>query len=223
MGEFTREKSAAISALPSVSYGRSQEMQDDLDIETLTGSSMGVRFVDLKAYKGLDASAGGPSAPGKDAGGGVVINVLKTRLSDPDHIYVAISPDVTDSTLIHQLAHVLDYLGGSKQMPGAAKPLSYDAGIPSDHLEHPHEFGYWLDYLRKRFDVPLDAEDTIVSLLYENGLLIKGEEIERRDTVLLKSKSERILRFLSEKSGEIDEMIRDLPGYIGPRKGEESA
>jgi len=222
LGEFTLEMSAAITSLPAVSYGRSQEMLDSLDIKKLTGSSSGIKFVDLNAYRALDVSAGKTAVQGRESSGGVVINVLKTQRSDPDHVYVAISPDVADSTLIHQLAHVLDYLGGSKREPGMAKPLSFDLGIPTDHLEHLHEFGYWLDYLQQRFFVQLDAEDTIISFLHANGLLIRTEEVERQDPMILKSKSERILRFLSEKSTEIDEMIRDLPGYIGPRKGDGS-
>jgi hypothetical protein len=223
MNEFTVEMSGSITALPPVDYGRSREMLEALDIKGLTGSSMGIVFVDLKGYMDLDAGAGKTSVvPGKNEGGGVVINFLKTQKKDPNHIYVAISPDVSDSTLIHQLAHVLNYLGGSGQMPGLAKPLSFDLGVPTDHLEHPHEFGYWLDYLQKRFAVVLDAEDAIISFLYSNGLLIKGQELENRNSTLLKSKSERMLRFLSEKSGEIDAMIRDLPGYIGPRKGDGS-
>jgi hypothetical protein len=222
MEEFTAEMSAAIAALPTVAYGRSREMLEALDIRTLTGSAMGIKFVDLKTYRNLDVSAGGPFISGEETSGGVVINGLKTQQGDPDNIYVAISRDVTDSTLIHQLAHVLDFLGGSKQMPGWAKPLGFDLGIPTEHLEHPQEFGYWLDYLRKRFVVQPDAEDTIILFLYANGLLIPGQDMERRDTMLLKSKSEKILRFLSEKAQEIDEMIRDLDGYIGPRKGDES-
>jgi hypothetical protein len=223
MGEFTAEMSAEIAALPPVAYGRSREMLEALDFRTLTGSAMGVKFVDLKTYRNLDVSAGGSLVSGEETSGGVVINVLKTRQSDADNIYVAISQDVTDSTLIHQLAHVLDFLGGSKQMPGRAKPLGFDLGIPTEHLEHPREFGYWLDYLRKRFSVQPDAEDSIILFLYTNGLLIRGQDIEQRDSVLLKSKSENILRFLSEKAQEIDEMIRDLEGYIGPRKGDESS
>jgi len=117
------------------------------------------------------------------------------------------------------LAHLLDYLGGSKLMPGLAKPLSFDIGIPVEHIEHPHEFGFWLDYLQNQFDVQLDADDTIISYLYKNEMLIKGTDIEKQDKVILKSKSDRIMRFLSEKSADIDALIRELPGYIGSRVG----
>jgi len=36
----------------------------------------------------------------------------------------------------------------------------------------------------------------------------------------LKSKSDRIFKFLSEKRQEIDALIRQLPGYIGERVGD---
>ena len=149
--------------------------------------------------------------------GGVVVNILKTEKTDPDNIYVAISRNIWDSTLIHQIAHVLDYLGGSKLIPGISKPLSFDLGIPLEHLEHPHEYGFWLQYLHKKFDVQLDADDTIIYFLFKEGMLIKGEEIRSGDRLMLKSKSDGILRFLSAKSAEIDALICELPGYIGSR------
>ncbi len=106
-------------------------------------------------------------------------------------------------------------------MPGLAKPLSFDMGIPVEHIDHPHEFGYWLDYLQNKFDVQLDADDTIISYLFKNEMLIKGTHIEKQDKAILKSSSDRMMRFLSEKSTEIDAFIRELPGYIGSRVGKE--
>jgi hypothetical protein len=192
-------------------------MVEALDIKELTGTSTGIKFIDLRRYNDLDVSSRKPPGKGKDLRGGVFVNVLKTKKTDADNIYLAISREIDDSVLVHQLAHVLDYLGGSKLMPGTAKPLSFDLGIPTEHLEHPHEFGYWLDYLQKKFDVQVDADDTIISYLYKNDMLIKGEDIEKQDLFVLKSKSERMLKFLSEKSAEIDALIRELPGYIGSR------
>ena len=157
----------------------------------------------------------------KEGSGGVFVNILKTKTTDPDNLYIAISPEIGDSALMHQLAHLLDYLGGSKLMPGLAKPLSFDIGIPVEHIEHPHEFGFWLDYLQNKFEAELDADDTIISYLYKNEMLIKGTDIEKQDKVILKSKSDRIMRFLSEKSADIDALIRELPGYIGSRVGKE--
>jgi hypothetical protein len=217
MSEISMEMSEKITCLPAVHYGRSQEMLKALDIKKLTGSESGIKFVDLKQYGDLDLSGRRPSDEGKGGAGGVVVNVLKTEKSDPGHIYVAISPKIGDSILVHQLAHVLDYLGGSGLMPGITKALSFDLGIPPEHLEHPNEFGYWLIYLQEKFDVKLDADDAIISYLYKNGMLIKGEGIEKQERFILKSKSDRILRFLGERSAEIDALIYELPGYIGSR------
>ena len=217
MGEFSLEMSARITGLPPVWYGRSREMTDGLDIRGLTGVAAGIRFIDLDVYRDLDPLD--RKAHGKHTEGavGVFVNVLKTKATDPDHVYIAISPEIGDSALVHQLAHVLDYLGGSKIMPGLAKPLSFDMGVPVEHIEHPHEFGYWLDYLQQRFQVELDADDAIIAYLYANGMLIKGTDVEKQDPVIVKSKSDRIMRFLSEHSAEIDVLICERPGYIGSR------
>jgi len=44
------ETGERIANLPLVSYGRSQEMVDALDIKELTGEAVGIKFVDLKTY-----------------------------------------------------------------------------------------------------------------------------------------------------------------------------
>ena len=102
-------------------------------------------------------------------------------------------------------------------MPGTLDPLSNELGVPVVHLEHTEEFGYWLDYLKKRFDVELDADDTIIWYLYKRGVLIKGKEVQAKNSFLLKSRSDGIIKFLNENSQEIDLIIRNLPGYIGSR------
>jgi len=217
MGDFSEDMSARITNLEPVAYGRSQEIVAALDIKKLTGSSAGIKFIDLREYDKLDLFGRRPTQDGKDSKGGVVINVLKTQITDPDNIYIAVSPKVGENVLVHELAHVLDYLGGSKLMSGIAAPLSLELGIPIEHLEHPHEFCYWLSCLQEKFDVQLDADDTIISYLYENDMLIKGQVIAKQDPFVLKTKSERILKFLSERSVEIDALICELPGYIGSR------
>ncbi len=217
-GEIPIEMSAMITSLPEVNYGRSREMKDALDIKKLTGNSIGIKFVDLKRYIDLNIFSGTHRKASEGKEGGVFINLYKTMKTDPNNIYLAISHDIDDSTLIHELAHVIDYLGGSKLMPGTLQHLSFESETPIDHLEHPEEFGSWLTYLKKKFDVQQDADDAIISFLYENGMLIKGKEIQEESIVILKLKSDRILSFLSEKSQEIDTLIRDLPGYIGSRK-----
>jgi len=215
--DFSIEKSRTITSLPEVKYGRSIEIKDSLDIKDLTGSRVGIRFIDLKRYVDLDVS--GPTFSSNEAkgSGGVVVNVLKTKESDPDNIYVAISRNIGDSSLIHQTAHVLDYLGGSRLIPGISRPLSFELGIPVEHLDHPQEYGFWLEYLQKRFDVQFDADDAIIDFLFKEDMLIKGDEIRSGDEFVLKSKSDGILQFLNNKGAEIDALICELPGYIGSR------
>jgi len=222
MAEFSEEQSKRITELPEVDYGRCQEILQALDIKALTGRSEGIRFIDLKTYHGLELfGQSPPSGEGKKGEGGVVVNIYKTSKSDPHNIYIAISSGISDSALIHEVAHVLDYLGGSGLMPGIVKPLSFELGIPVEHLEHPNEYGCWLEYLREKFKIQLDADDTIISYLYQHKMLIPGEIIQRQDTQLIKSKSTQILKFLSNKSAEIDSLICELPGYIGSRVGKD--
>ncbi|MFP4088562.1 MAG: YecA family protein [Desulfobacteraceae bacterium] len=221
MGEFSADMSRRITSLPQVWYGRSKEMVRALDFKKLTGMTAGIRFIDMDRYAELDLLGRSRLSQEEKTTGGLLVNVLKTKVSDPDNIYIAVSQDISNSALVHQLAHVLDYLGGSKLMPGLAKPLSYDLQIPVEHVEHPHEFGYWLDYLYTHFDVQPDADDAIVIYLYKNDMLLKGSEIEGQQRTTLKSKSDRMMRFLSEKSQEIDDLICELPGYIGSRVNEE--
>jgi hypothetical protein len=149
--------------------------------------------------------------------GGLFINPYKTLTSDPKNVYLAISKEVDDGILIHEIAHVLDYHGGSQLVPGTLDPIAFEFGVPIEHLEHPEEFGRWLDYLQKKFGVSLDADDTIIAYLHENQLLIKGKEIQSRNGLILRAKSDQILRFLHEHGEELDQRIRNLPGYIGKR------
>jgi len=219
--EALQEMGERISRLPEVSHGRSREILDSLNIKELTGSSVGVKFVDLKQYAALDlfGSTHYKALEGKT--GGVFINIYKTMGVDPKNIYVAISRNIDDSTLIHELAHVLDYLGGSNLVPGTLEPVSLELGVPVEHLEHPDEFGYWLSYLEKEFNVELDADDAIISYLYQKGLLIKGREIKERNSFVLRARSDRILSYLSEHSKEIDGIIRERQGYVGVAKAQD--
>jgi hypothetical protein len=222
MGEISVEKSAMITSLPEVSYGRSREMAGALDIQELTGSRTGIRFVDLREYSDLNIFGSIHPKASEGKSGGVFINLYKTQPTDPHNVYLALSPDIDDSTLIHELAHVLDYLGGSKLMPGALEPFGLELNLPREHLEHPEEYGYWLNHLKQKFDVQLDADDSIILYLYQNGMLINGSEIQAGNRLVLRSKSDRIMRFLSSRSQEIDTLIRNLPGYIGPRNARDN-
>jgi hypothetical protein len=221
LGEFSDEMSAWITELPEVHYGRSREILDALDIETLTGNTMGIRFIDLKAYSELNIFGGTHAGAAEGRHGGVLVNLHKTLKTDPDHVYIAISHDIDDSSLVHAMAHALNYLAGSPWVPGTTSPLSFEWGIPVEHLEHPEQFGRWLHYLTKRFDVLLDADDSIVLYLYENKKLIQDEEIRTENSTLLKSKSDAIFQFLSENNQAIDVLIRNRPGYLGARDADD--
>jgi hypothetical protein len=206
------EMGKKIVNLPTVVYSRSREMLEALDIQTLTGRSMGIKWVDLDAYADLSLGERGFSKTGQ---GGVLINIHKTLNADPLNLYIAISPDIDEGSLAHQLAHALDFLGGSKLFPGTLEPLAYELNIPVEHLEHPEEFGYWHDFLLKQFGVKPDADDAIIAYLYHHQLLIKGREVHEKNAFILRSKSDRILRYLGDHSEEVDALIRHLPGYIG--------
>ncbi len=206
-----------ISELPEVRYGRTGEILERLDIESLTGRRMGIKFVDYARYRDLGFM--GQEPPEGDREAALMINPKKTEKSDPDNVYIAVTPGVGDSTLIHQMAHVLDYLGGSRFIPGSGTEISMQTGIPIEHLDHPKEFADWLDYLKQKFEVELDAEDAIVSFLNENERLLTADQIRTLDRAGLLVHSERIMRFMRDAGSQIDELIRHRKGYIGPQKG----
>lgn len=217
--ERAKDQLKALLGLKEVNYGRSEEFRNAIDLRALTGVDRVIKFVDLQEY--LEVS--GRNLFGGDGlkkSGGLVINPWKTSMIDHRHVWVAISEDITDSALIHELAHVLDYLGGAKVMPWVAYQLSNELDIPVEHLEHLEEFGYWLDWLLQRFDVELDADDTIVHYLYKKGLLIKAGDIILGDREGIKNQSKRILEFLSENSQEIARLIREKKGYRGVKHGD---
>jgi len=205
--------------LPEVSYGRSAEIMSGLDFPKLTKTDIGVRLIDLQTYLklGLDSKEIPPNLDSASAG--QMINPFKTMKADPDHIYVAITPKISGSTLIHQLAHALDYLNGSKVNPGLARPLSLELELPLELLEHPREFGDWLEFLRNEFAVELDAEDTIVSFLHGKGFLISGEVLKSGDHDALEAQVRRAVDFLRESQPEINGLIENRVGYISPAAG----
>ena len=218
-GDSLEEMAARIIKLAPVDYGRSTEIVDGLDMVKLTGREFGIRFVDLEAYADMNLFGRGSrgEAASEQIKGGLFINPYKTLPADPKTLYLAISKEVDDGILIHEVAHVLDYLGGSELVPGTLDPIAFELGVPVEHLEHPEEFGHWLEYLQKKFEVSLDADDTIIAYLHENRLLIKGKEIQSSNGLILRAKSDRILRFLHEHGEEVDQRIRNLRGYIGKR------
>jgi hypothetical protein len=175
---------------------------------------VGVRFIDLEAYLKLGFVGREAKQDLNSISAGQMINPFKTHEADPDHVYLAVSPAISDSTLIHQLAHALDYLAGSKSNPGLARPLSMELELPLELLEHPAEFGEWLHFLANELSVELDAEDTIVSYLHENKRLIPGDTLKSEDHGLIKAAAQGTLEFIQGRRMEIDERIKGRAGYL---------
>ncbi|MBF0432092.1 MAG: SEC-C domain-containing protein [Fibrobacteria bacterium] len=213
--EVSEEDSRRVTSLPGVEYGCIKQIIDGLDIEELTGSKLGIKFIDLRAYAKLTKLGSKMAEEDASGGGSVFVNIYRTEKTDPNNIYIAVSPNITESVLIHQTAHALDYLKGSGLMPGLGKALSMELQVPVEHLEHPHEFGYWLHYLHETFNTKFDADDTIVHYLFENEKLLKAEEIKDQDGDLISEKSKNILEFLHKNSAVINDLIRECDGYIG--------
>src|SRR4030042_24333 len=161
-----QEAGEQICRLPEVHYGRSKEIIEALIQEGPLDGIHKVKCIDLEAYRNLGFSGQDIPVLSLAESAGIMVNVHKTKEVDPNHLYLAITPKIQDSTFIHQIAHILDYLKGSKQQPGTYQQMSLETGIPIEHLDHTQEFGHWLDFLKNRFQVKLDAEDAIVSFLY---------------------------------------------------------
>lgn len=210
-----QEAGQQISRLPEVRYGRSKQIIEALMEDGHLDGSLTIKCIDLEAYRNLGFSGQDIPVQSLTGSSGIMVNPNKTNEADPNHIYLAITPKIQDSTFIHQVAHILDYLKGSKQQPGFYQQKSLETGIPIEHLDHTQEFGFWLDLLNKRFQVELDAEDAIVSYLYQNQLLFTAEEIKTQDPNTLIFRSKQILDFLISHKAEINNMIKDRAGYIG--------
>lgn len=210
-----QEAGKQICRLPEVHYGPSKKITELLIQEGHLEDSLTIKCIDLEAYRNLGVSGQEIPAQSLSESSGIMVNPNKTREADPNHIYLAVTPKIQDSTFIHQVAHILDYLKGSGQQPGSYQQKSLETGIPIEHLDHTQEFGYWLDLLRNRFQVELDAEDAIVSYLYQNQLLLTTEEIKTQDLTTLIFRSKQILDFLMSHRTDINNMIKDRAGYIG--------
>jgi hypothetical protein len=210
-----QEAGQQICRLPEVGYGSSKKIIEGLIQDGHLDGSCNIKCVDLEAYRNLGVS--GQEIPAQSLSGstGIMVNANKTKEVDPDHLYLAITPHIQESTFIHQVAHILDYLKGSKRQPGSCQQVSLESGIPIEHLDHTQEFGYWLDLLKNRFQVKLDAEDSIVSFLYQNQLLLTDEEIKTQDMNTLIFRSKQILDFLIAHKAEINNLIKERVGYIG--------
>ncbi len=206
----------AITRLPPADHPRAREMAAQVEITSATGRKIEIKLVDLDAYRELGLG-GRPNQP--EGGGGVLINPTKTRALDPNAVYIALSPDVDDSTIVHQLAHAVDLIQGSRIPVGYAAELAGRTGVPAQLLEHPQPFGDILLDLAQRLEVELDAEDEIVAFLARREMLLTPEVVIEGKKEALVAAAEKTMRALKENQDEIDARIRARRGYIG-KKGE---
>lgn len=194
-----------ITSLPEVDYGRCQEIASRLDLMRVASIpfSVGLKFVDLGQYLAL--GLGGKDAPANldQISAGQFINPIKTIKADKANFYLAVTPSINDSTLIHQIAHIIDYLAGSRLDLAFAKPLSLEYDLPLELLEHPQEFGRWLDFLSNEFAIPLDSEDRIIHFLYQKNALVPGEAVRKADGDQLQEAAFAALKLLEENKGSL--------------------
>jgi len=202
----------AITRLPACDHPRAASLAAALNLTSPAGKQLSIKLVDLAAYAGLQAGA--QDAP-RAARGGVLINPQKTRVLDPEHLYLALSPDADDSTILHQLAHAADLVGGSSLPPGRAGQMAQESRVPVELLEHSQEFGDQLLELAERFQVELDAEDEIVAFLARRRMLLPGRLIAAGNGAELVAAAEKTMRLLQEAKEEINARIKGRAGYAG--------
>jgi len=214
--KLKKDVAQKIISLPAVNYGRAKEIADSLNIKELTGNTQisDIKFIDFAAYVALESFDKGNLGASHHKAAGLIVNPMKTEDKDPTTLHIAITPNIHDSTLIHELAHALDFLGGSGLLPGMTFQLCLEARITQDHLDHPREFGDWLDYLKNRFHVELDAEDTIISFLHSHHMLIEGSLIKSGDVQKIAAHSAKMIQFLTSHKDEIDTLIKNRMGYV---------
>jgi len=155
--------------------------------------------------------------PDPDAVGGIFINPAKTRALEPTTLFMALSPHADDCTIVHQLAHVVDMVEGSRLHPGVGVEKGSEMGMPSELLEHPQEFGDRLLQLSERLGVELDADDEIVAFLARRKLLMPGKLIAEGKREELVAEAQRILSFMRDSQDEINARIKNRKGYVGKK------
>jgi hypothetical protein len=198
--------------LPACDHPKAAEMAASLKFISSAGKEHTCIIKDLDAYLALGLY-GQEKAP--QGAGGILVNPQKTRVLAPGQIFLALSPQADESTVVHQLAHAVDLISGSALPPGRGQALSYETGLPVELLEHPQEFGDQLLELAQRFGVVLDAEDEIVAFLARHQMLLPGRLIAEGQREPLVEAAEKSLRFLRDNQEELDARIRGRAGYTG--------
>ncbi len=202
-----------IIKLPAANHPRAAEMAKDMIITSPAGKEIRVKLVDLAAYQNLTPFA--RQSGGAQSGGGVVINPLKTRLLDPGFVYLALSPNAGESTVLHELAHVEDIVSGSCVPSGKAQQMAAEMEVPLELLEHPQEFGEKMLELAEKFDVELDAEDEIIAILTRRKLLLPARTVAKGQKADIVAEAEKAMRYLNENQEEINARIAGRLGYRG--------
>ena len=214
------EAAQRILSLPPCDHARARELADSLDLVSAAGKKLDIKFVDLSAYLEMERSfrleQDGPG-PDPDAVGGIFLNPAKTRALEPTTLFMALSPNADDCTIVHQLAHVVDLVEGSRLHPGVGVEKASEMGMPSELLEHPQEFGDRLLDLSEALGVELDADEEIVAFLARRKLLMPGKLIAEGEREELVAKAERILGFMRESQEEINNIIKNRKGYLGKK------
>jgi hypothetical protein len=212
-----KEIAQRITALPEVNYGRSKEFAEALDLKEMTDNPhfLGIKFIDFDAYVKLESFDKGNLGDVHHKCGALIVNPKKTETADNKKIYIAITPDIDNSSLIHELAHVLDFLGGSGLLPGSAFEISMATHTPMDQLDHLKEYGDWLNYLVEQFHIELNAEDTIIAYLNEHNMLIESSLLKNKDIAGLVARSRTMTEFMVRHKNEINALIKDRIGYLG--------
>lgn len=202
-----------IVGLPPATHPRASEMAASMEITSPAGKEIKVKLVDLAAYQNLTPYA--RQSGGAQGGGGVVINPLKTRLLDPGFVYLALSPDAGESTVVHELAHVEDIISGSCVPSGKAQQMAGEMEVPLELLEHPQEFGDKMVELSEKFEVELDAEDEIIAILTRRKLLLPARTVAKADKAEIVAAAEKAMRYMNENQDEIKARISSREGYQG--------
>jgi hypothetical protein len=214
------EAAQRILNLPPCEHAKARELADSLDLQSAAGKKLDIKFVDLSAYLEMENSflpeQDGPG-PNPDKVGGIFLNPAKTRTLEPTTLFMALSPNADDCTIVHQLAHVADLVDGSRLHPGVGVEKASEMGMPSELLEHPQEFGDRLLELSDRFGIQLDADDEIVAFLARRKLLMPGKLIAEGKREELVAAAERILSFMRESQDEINNIIKNRKGYLGKK------
>lgn len=209
-----------ITKLPGANNPVAAAMAAKVALKAASGKDMEVRLIDLKAY--LNLALPGQDADNAEKEGALMVNPHKTRALEPNAIYMAVSPGADASLLLHELAHVVDWVEGSRLQAGVAAGLAREAGVPVQFLEHPQEYGEILRRLSEEWGQELDADDEIIDFLARRQMLLPAKLISAAQPAPILKAVEKAVAFLQDSRDEIGARIKGRQGYV-PQPEEEPA